>query len=70
MSRPDAAVTSLGQAAVGGRGDVSRPAGLDDLYATIAGDGRRVDVLFANAGVGRPGPAPRSPRSTSTTSSA
>ena len=52
----DAAVTTLGRAAVGVRGDVSRPADLDQLYATIAGDGRRVDVLFANAGVGEPAP--------------
>lgn len=52
----DAAVTSLGQGAVGVRGDVSLPADLDQLYATIAGDGRRVDVLFANAGVGDPAP--------------
>ena len=52
----DAAVTTLGPAVVGVRGDVSRPADLDTLYATIAGDGRRVDVLFANAGVGEPAP--------------
>jgi NAD(P)-dependent dehydrogenase (short-subunit alcohol dehydrogenase family) len=52
----DAAVTSLGQGVVGVRGDVSRPDDLDQLYATIAGDGRRVDVLFANAGVGEARP--------------
>ncbi|GLY93721.1 SDR family oxidoreductase [Actinoplanes sp. NBRC 103695] len=52
----DAAVTTLGPAAVGVRGDVSRPDDLDQLYATIAGDGRRVDVLFANAGLGEARP--------------
>lgn len=48
----DAAVASIGRGAVGVRGDVSNPDDLDRLYERIAGDGRRVDVLFANAGVG------------------
>jgi NAD(P)-dependent dehydrogenase (short-subunit alcohol dehydrogenase family) len=52
----EAAVTSIGRGAVGVCGDVARPADLDRLYATIAGDGRRVDVLFANAGVGEAAP--------------
>lgn len=34
------------------RGDVSDPADLDRLYAEVAGQGLRVDVLFANAGGG------------------
>ncbi len=48
----DDAVTSIGRGAVGVPGDVSQPGDLDRLYETIAGDGRGVDVLFANAGVG------------------
>ncbi len=48
------AVTSIGRGAVGVPGDVSQPGDLDRLYETIAGDGRGVDVLFANAGVGVP----------------
>jgi NAD(P)-dependent dehydrogenase (short-subunit alcohol dehydrogenase family) len=48
----DAAVALIGCGAVGVRGDVSNPDDLDRLYERVAGDGRRVDVLFANAGVG------------------
>jgi NAD(P)-dependent dehydrogenase (short-subunit alcohol dehydrogenase family) len=33
-------------------GDAARPADLDRLYATVARDGRMVDVLVANAGGG------------------
>jgi NAD(P)-dependent dehydrogenase (short-subunit alcohol dehydrogenase family) len=33
-------------------GDAARPADLDRLYATVAGDGRAIDVLVANAGGG------------------
>jgi NAD(P)-dependent dehydrogenase (short-subunit alcohol dehydrogenase family) len=33
-------------------GDAARPADLDRLYATVAGDGRTIDVLVANAGGG------------------
>ena len=47
----DAAVKSIGWGAVAVRGDVSRPADLDLLYERIAADGRRVDVVFANAGI-------------------
>jgi NAD(P)-dependent dehydrogenase (short-subunit alcohol dehydrogenase family) len=48
----DAAVGSIGRGSVGVPGDVARAADLDRLYETIDGDGRRVDVLFANAGSG------------------
>jgi NAD(P)-dependent dehydrogenase (short-subunit alcohol dehydrogenase family) len=47
----DAAVKQLGSAAVGVQGDVSNPTALDRLYATVAEQGRRIDVLFANAGI-------------------
>jgi NAD(P)-dependent dehydrogenase (short-subunit alcohol dehydrogenase family) len=48
----DAAVASIGRGAVGVPGDVAQAADLDRLYERIAADGRRVDVLFANAGLG------------------
>lgn len=43
-----AAATKTGAIAV--QGDVSNPADLDKLYDTVNGDGRRIDVLVANAG--------------------
>lgn len=52
----DAAVASIGRGAVGVRGDVANPADLDRLYERIVADGRRVDVLYANAGVGEVAP--------------
>lgn len=48
----DAAVARIGDHATGVRGDVTDPADLDRLYATVAGHNRRVDVLYANAGGG------------------
>ncbi|MFF7212950.1 SDR family NAD(P)-dependent oxidoreductase [Streptomyces sp. NPDC008238] len=51
-----AAVASLGTGATGVRGDVAAPGDLDRLYERVAADGRRVDVLFANAGVGERAP--------------
>src|SRR5437867_1783447 len=47
----DAAVREIGAGAIGVRGDVSNPADLDALYATVKERFGRVDVLFANAGV-------------------
>ncbi|MDX2706434.1 glucose 1-dehydrogenase [Streptomyces sp. PA03-6a] len=52
----DAAVALIGPAATGVRGDVAVPADLDRLCERIAADGRRVDVLHANAGVGERAP--------------
>ncbi|GAA3629347.1 SDR family oxidoreductase [Kineosporia mesophila] len=52
----DAAVASIGRGCVGVPGDVAQAADLDRLYATVGGDGRRVDVLFANAGLGEAAP--------------
>ena len=51
----DEAVRSIGRDVTGVRGDVSVLADLDRLYAKIAEDGRKVDVLFANAGTGEYG---------------
>ncbi|MDX2852707.1 SDR family NAD(P)-dependent oxidoreductase [Actinacidiphila glaucinigra] len=48
----DAAVAEIGPDATGVHGDVSDPAGLDRLYDAVARQGRRVDVLVANAGGG------------------
>jgi NAD(P)-dependent dehydrogenase (short-subunit alcohol dehydrogenase family) len=52
----DAAVAAIGRGAVGVQGEVGRPADLDRLYEQMSGDGRRVDVLSANAGVGQMAP--------------
>lgn len=48
----DAAVAAVGPRATGVRGDVSNLDDLDGLYEAVARQGRRVDVLFANAGGG------------------
>jgi NAD(P)-dependent dehydrogenase (short-subunit alcohol dehydrogenase family) len=48
----DEAVDQIGPNATGIQADVSNLDDLDRLYATIAADGRRIDVLFANAGGG------------------
>ncbi|MEB7569356.1 SDR family NAD(P)-dependent oxidoreductase, partial [Enterobacter mori] len=48
----DAAVTSVGAAAVGIRADVSSLADLDRIYAQIAQEAGHLDILFANAGGG------------------
>ncbi len=48
----NAAVKRVGHGAVGVQGDVSKLADLDRLYDTVKAQAGRVDVLFANAGVG------------------
>jgi NAD(P)-dependent dehydrogenase (short-subunit alcohol dehydrogenase family) len=48
----DAAVGTIGLNATGVRSDVSDLADLDGLYEAVAQQGRRIDVLFANAGGG------------------
>jgi NAD(P)-dependent dehydrogenase (short-subunit alcohol dehydrogenase family) len=48
----DEAVKSIGAAAMGVQGDVSKMKDLDRLFATIKGKYDRLDVLFANAGFG------------------
>jgi NAD(P)-dependent dehydrogenase (short-subunit alcohol dehydrogenase family) len=48
----DAAVTEIGGGAVGVQGDVSNLTDLDRLYETVSRKSGRVDVLFANAGLG------------------
>ena len=48
----DAAVNSIGPSAVGIRADVSKLSDLDRVYAQIAKEEGRLDILFANAGGG------------------
>jgi NAD(P)-dependent dehydrogenase (short-subunit alcohol dehydrogenase family) len=48
----DEAVEAIGDNVTGVQGDVSKLADLDRLYETINAEGRRIDVVFANAGLG------------------
>lgn len=48
----DAAVASIGAQATGIRADASQPSDLDAVYAQIARQAGRLDILFANAGGG------------------
>jgi len=47
----DAAVSEIGSNAIGIRGDVSKLADLDKLYAEIKNRLGRIDIVFANAGI-------------------
>ena len=46
----DDAVKAIGDNVTGVQGDVGKLADLDRLYETVKAEGRRIDVLFANAG--------------------
>ncbi len=48
----DEAVKAIGSNVSGVQGDVARLADLDRLYETIAKVKGRIDIVFANAGVG------------------
>jgi NAD(P)-dependent dehydrogenase (short-subunit alcohol dehydrogenase family) len=48
----DAAVKSIGPGVTAIQGDVSKPADLDRIFDTVKGQAGRIDVLFANAGLG------------------
>ena len=48
----DAAARQIGKNVTGVQGDVSNLADLDKLYAVVKEQKGRIDVLFANAGVG------------------
>ncbi len=50
----DAAVAKIGRNVTAVQGDVSNLADLDHLYELVAREKGRVDILFANAGIGRP----------------
>jgi NAD(P)-dependent dehydrogenase (short-subunit alcohol dehydrogenase family) len=49
----DEAVKTIGGDVVAVRGDVSKLADLDKLYKTVAEKFGKIDVLFANAGIGK-----------------
>ena len=48
----DEAVKATGDNVTGVQEDVSKLADLDRLYETVKAEGRRIDVVFANAGLG------------------
>jgi NAD(P)-dependent dehydrogenase (short-subunit alcohol dehydrogenase family) len=48
----DEAVKAIGGNVTGVQGDVSKLVDLDRLYDTVKAQGRRIDVVFANAGLG------------------
>src|ERR1700676_1396931 len=48
----DAAVRAIGNNVTGVQGDVSKLSDLDRLYETVRATGRRIDIVFANAGIG------------------
>jgi NAD(P)-dependent dehydrogenase (short-subunit alcohol dehydrogenase family) len=52
----DEAVRQIGKNVTGVRGDVSNLTDLDQLFATVKQQHGRIDVLFANAGVGELAP--------------
>lgn len=47
----DSAVSKIGEKATEISGDVARPGDLDRLYDSVRAYGRKLDVVFANAGV-------------------
>jgi NAD(P)-dependent dehydrogenase (short-subunit alcohol dehydrogenase family) len=51
-SELDAAVTEIGRDVTAVEGDVSKPADLDRLYATVKENKGKLDIIFANAGIG------------------
>ena len=55
----DKAVAAVGHGAQGVRGDVADGDDLDRLYDTVREEAGRIDVLFANAGVGEFMPLPQ-----------
>src|SRR6201990_1569762 len=48
----DEAVKAIGSNVSGVQGDVAKLADLDRLYETVAEEKGRIDIVFANAGVG------------------
>src|SRR5580658_2086431 len=47
----DEAMKAIGKNVTGVQGDVSNLADLDRLYETIDASGKRIDIVFANAGI-------------------
>lgn len=52
----DAAVAEIGRNTTGVRGDTANLSDLDRLYETVKKHNRKIDVIFANAGVARLAP--------------
>ena len=52
----DAAVTEIGNNVTAVQGDVASLADLDRLYDAVRNQNRKIDILFANAGVSQPRP--------------
>jgi NAD(P)-dependent dehydrogenase (short-subunit alcohol dehydrogenase family) len=52
QSELDAAVEQIGKNVTDVQGDVSNLADLDQLYSTVKEEKGRIDILFANAGIG------------------
>jgi NAD(P)-dependent dehydrogenase (short-subunit alcohol dehydrogenase family) len=52
----DAAVAEIGEKATGVPGDVASLNDLDRLYESVDGYGRKIDVVFANAGISQIAP--------------
>ena len=52
----DAAAAFIGRNVTAVQGDVSKVSDLDRLYAQVAKEKGRVDIVFANAGIGLPAP--------------
>jgi len=48
----DEAVRAIGDNVTGIQGDVAKLADLDRLYESVNATGRRIDIVFANAGIG------------------
>ncbi len=48
----DQAVKAIGNGVIGVQGDVANLSDLDRLYETVKATHRRIDIVFANAGVG------------------
>jgi NAD(P)-dependent dehydrogenase (short-subunit alcohol dehydrogenase family) len=55
----DEAVTAIGSNATGVQGDVAKLADLDRLYQTVSKVKGRIDIIFANAGIGEFVPFPK-----------
>jgi len=51
-SELDAAVSEMGHNGTGVQGDVSKLADIDKLYATVKEQKGKLDIVFANAGIG------------------
>lgn len=52
----DAAIVEIGEKVTGVPGDVASLSDLDRLYDSVDGFGRRIDVVFANAGISQIAP--------------